>query len=131
MSEEKAEVIDQDEPETVALEVQEPITDDGMDAVIAVAEKMEAYSRAMDIIINAIIKRSYAGDWVCHAKENDTEEKKKANIGAAAAERIATFLGIQERNWTMGAKEWSDDRKHFTYTYEADFGFKNRWVHAI
>lgn len=131
MSEERAEVVEVDEPETVALEVHEPITDDGMDAVIAVAEKMEAYSKAMDTIINAIIKRSYAGDWVSHSKENDPEDKKKANIGAAAAERIATFLGIQERNWTPGEKEWSDDRKHFTYTYEADFGFKNRWIHAI
>lgn len=133
MSESRAEAVETDEPDVMGtdLTVQEPMSDDGMDAVIAVAEKMDAYTKAMDTIINAIIKRAYPGDFVCHAQENDPEEKKKANIGAAAAERIATFLGIQERNWTMGVKEWSDDHKHFTYIYEADFGFKNRWVHAI
>lgn len=133
MSEPRAEAVETDEPDVMGtdLTVQEPMSDDGMDAVIAVAEKMDAYAKAMDTIINAIIKRAYPGDFVCHAQENDPEEKKKANIGAAAAERIATFLGIQERNWTMGVKEWSDDHKHFTYIYEADFGFKNRWVHAI
>lgn len=134
MSDERAEVVETEETEAVSekgLEVIEPITHDGMDAVIAVAEKMEAYSKAMDTITNAIIKRSYPGDWVVHAKETDPDDKKRANIGAAAAERIATFLGIQERNWTAGSKEWSDDRKHYTWIYEADFGFKNRWVHAI
>ena len=54
-----------------------------------------------------------------------------SRIGAAAAERIAVFLGIQERNWTPGRKEWSEDRKNYTWTHEADFGFKGRWVHAI
>lgn len=134
MSESKAEAVEALEPEVLEsaeLAVQEPLSNDGMDAVIAVAEKMEAFSKAMDTIINAIIKRAYPGDFVCHAKESDPEEKKKANIGAAAAERIATFLGIQERGWTTGVKEWSDDHKHYTYIYEADFGFKGRWVHAI
>jgi len=134
MNTDKPEVSDAEEAEAIdekALIEQAPFKEDGMDTVIAVAQKMEAYSKAMDTILNAIVKRSYAGDWVCHSRETDPEDKKKANIGAAAAERIATFLGIQERTWTAGTKEWSDDHKHYTYSYEADFGFKNRWVHAI
>lgn len=138
MTETKPETIEAEVPEVLpdTIETQadgreDELTIDGMDAVIAVAEKMPAFSKAMDVIINAIIKRSYPGDWVVHAKETDPEEKKKANIGAAAAERIAVFLGIQEKSWTKGVKEWSDDRRHYTWIFEADFGFKNRWVHAI
>lgn len=104
---------------------------DLMDAVIEVGAKIEAYAKAMDAILNVIIKRSYEGDWVCHSKKDATDDEKKANLGAAAAERIAQFLGIQEKNWTHGVKEWSDDKTHYTWIYEADFGFKNRWVHAV
>jgi len=135
MGADKVEAIEAEEVEQVddkaLTEVQDNLMDDGMDAVIAIAEKMEAYTKAMDTILNAVIKRAFPGDFVCHAKADDPEDKKRANIGAAAAERIAVFLGIQERNWTQGEKVWSDDRKHFTYSYSAEFGFKNRWVTAI
>lgn len=135
MKDDKPEVIDapdlevmQPEEETREMTLND---DDSMDRVIEVAAKIEAYAKAMDSILNVIIKRSYEGDWVCHAKQDDPPEKKKANLGAAAAERIAQFLGIQERNWTHGIKEWSEDKQHYTWVYEADFGFKGRWVHAV
>lgn len=99
--------------------------------VIALAGQIEAYAKAVDTIQNAIIKRSFEGDWVTHARANATDAERKANIGAAAAERIARFLGIQEQNWSKGEKQWSDDSKHYTWVYEADFGFQGRWVHAI
>jgi hypothetical protein len=113
------------------LAVSDIASTDGMDAIIAVGAKMEAFTKAMDTILNAVIKRSYVGDWVCHAKADTKPEDRKANIGSAAAERIATFLGIQEKNWTPGEKIKSDDGKHFTWIFEADFGFGKRWIHAI
>lgn len=134
MSDERLEAIEPDEIEAAGetdLTTHEPMTEDGMDAVIGVAAKMESYEKAMNTIINAIIRRSYVGDWVCHAKGSDKPEDRKANIGSAAAERIAVFLGIQERNWTPGQKLWSDDRSHFTWMFEADFGFGKRWIHAV
>ena len=135
MSEERAEVVETDEmeavPETALTVRDEPMSSDGMDAVIAVAAKMDAYTKAMDTILNAIIKRAYAGDWVCHDRADKPAIERKANIGSAAAERIASFLGIQERNWTGGNKVMADDGKSYTWQFEADFGFGKRWIHAI
>lgn len=99
--------------------------------IIAIAGQMEAYSKAVDTIQNAIIKRSYEGDWISHARADVPEAERKANIGSAAAERIARFLGIQEAAWSKGEKQWSEDRTHYTWVFEADFGFQGRWVHAI
>src|ERR1700679_3942762 len=97
----KIETLEAEEPEVQETEVAtQEIASDGMDAVIAVAAKMDSFSKAMDAILNHVIKRSYIGDWVCHAKADAKPEDMKANIGSAAAERIASFLGIQERNWT-------------------------------
>lgn len=129
----KPEVLEAEEPEHLdqSLVEQEELTSDGMDAVIAVASKMDSYAKAMDTILNHIIKRSYVGDWVCHAKANDKPEDKKANIGSAAAERIASFLGIQERDWSPGVKVMSEDGKSYTWQFDADFGFGKRWIHAI
>jgi hypothetical protein len=113
------------------LAVSDIASTEGMDAIIAVGAKMEAFTKAMDTILNAVIKRSYVGDWVCHNRQGDKPENFKANIGSAAAERIATFLGIQERNWTPGLKVRSDDGQYFTWSFEADFGFGKRWIHSI
>lgn len=104
---------------------------DHVDKVIALSIKMEAYAKAVDTIQNAIIRRSFEGDWVTHSRAGASDAERKANIGAAAAERIARFLGIQEQNWTKGEKQWSDDNKHYTWVYEAEFGFQGRWVRAI
>lgn len=117
------------ESESHAVAVKEDA--DHISKVIALSEKIDAYAKAVDTIQNAIIKRAFEGDFISHARENATDSEKKANIGAAAAERIARFLGIQESNWSKGEKQWSDDQKHYTWVYEADFGFQGRWVHAI
>lgn len=130
---EKIETVDAEEPEveqTDLVETQE-MSSDGMDAVIGVAAKMDSYAKAMDTILNHIIKRSYVGDWVCHSRENEKPEDRKANIGSAAAERIAAFLGIQERDWSPGVKVMSEDGKFFTWQFDAYFGFGKRWVHSI
>lgn len=130
----------EDQPEAVESEVETdgqitvtepPQTADQMDTVIAVAQRIDAYAKAMDTIISAVVKRSYPGDWVVHKKTGESDENQKANMGAAAAERMATFTGITEKNWTLGAKEFSEDRKHFTYAYEADFTFGKRTIHVI
>lgn len=133
MSTERAEVAENEIElaDSQTLAVSDIANTDGMDAIIAVGAKMEAFTKAMDTILNAVIKRSYVGDWVCHNRQGDKPENYKANIGSAAAERIATFLGIQERNWTPGLKVKSDDGQYFTWSFEADFGFGKRWIHSI
>ena len=112
----KIETLEAEEPEIQDLDIVEKqeMSSDGMDAVIAVAAKMDSFSKAMDTILNHVIKRSYIGDWVCHAKPDAKPDEMKANIGSAAAERIASFLGIQEKNWTPGLKVMSEDGKFFT-----------------
>lgn len=117
------------ESESTAVQVSE--SNDHIDNVIAIAAKIDAYGKAVDTIQNAIIKRSFERDWVTHDREGSNESDRKANIGSAAAERIARFLGIQEKNWTSGEKQWSDDHKHYTWVYEAEFGFQGRWVKAV
>jgi len=103
---------------------------DIFDEVIAAANKLEAYAKAQDQILNIIVKRTFAGDWVSHSKETLSENERTANLGAAGAERIANFLGVQESNWKEYPKEWSEDHKHYSYAYSADFSFRGITRHA-
>lgn len=105
----------------VEPEIAEP--GDPFDSVIQAAEKLEARAKAQDAILNIIVKRTFGGDWVCHSKSGTPESEQTANLGAAGAERVATFLGIQESNWRNLGKEWSEDHKHYSYAYCADFTF--------
>lgn len=126
------EAVEEDHETTAAVEIIEPPqSGDQMDAVIAISKRIEDYARAHDMIVGAVVKRSYPGDWVVHKKDSDKDDDQKANMGAAAAERMAAFVGINESNWTAGVKEWSDDKKHYTWTYEADFTFGKRTIHVI
>ena len=126
------EAVEEDHETTAAVTIIEPPqTGDQMDAVIAISKRIDEYASAHDRIVGAVVKRSYPGDWVVHKKDSDKDEDQKANMGAAAAERMAAFVGINEANWTVGVKEWSDDKKHYTWTYEADFTFGKRTIHVI
>lgn len=116
-------------PQETDLEVVDQT--DIFDEVIAAANKLEAYAKAQDQILNIIVKRTYAGDWVCHDRTNTPESERKANLGAAGAERIANFLGVQEANWKEYPKEWSEDHKHYSYAYSADFTFRGITRHAV
>jgi len=116
-------------PQESELEVVDQV--DVFDEVIAAANKLEAYAKAQDQILNIIVKRTYAGDWVCHDRENTPDAERKANLGAAGAERIANFLGVQEANWKEYPKEWSEDHKHYSYAYSADFSFRGVTRHAV
>lgn len=101
-----------------------------MDDVIQIAAKVGAYAKAMDQIIGTIIQRAYENDFVCHDRSDVPILDRKANIGAACAERIAAFLGITERNWKVH-KEVSDDGKRYTWIHEADFSLGSRAIHAM
>lgn len=103
---------------------------DIFDEVIQAASKLDAYAKAQDMILKIIIKRTFAGDWVCHAKDTTPEAERTANLGAAGAERIANFLGVEETNWKALGKEWSEDKKHYSYGYSADFSFRGIVRHA-
>lgn len=132
MSDEKVETLEPEvEAEGTVTIVEPPQSADQMDAVIGISKRIDDYALAMDKIIGACVKRSYPGDWVVHKKSGEEDENQKANMGAAAAERMATFTGITETNWTTGGKEWSEDHKHYTWAYEADFTFGKRTIHVI
>jgi len=130
-NEQVVEAAEEEHEATAAVTIIEPPqTADQMDTVIAISKRIEEYAKAHDAIVGAVVKRSYPGDWVCHKKDGDKDEDQKVNMGAAAAERMAAFVGITESNWTAGTKEWSEDRKHYTWTYEADFTFGKRTIHV-
>lgn len=123
----EAEVV---QPEPEAEENQHSLTASHMDGVIAMAAKIESFAKAMDTIIGVIIKRAYDNDWVSHDRGDVQAQDRKANIGAAAAERIAAFLGITERNW-KARKEVADDGQSYTWIHEAEFTLGNRTIHVM
>lgn len=135
MSTEKLDAVETVEPEHeaegIVQVIEPPQSADQMDAVIQISKRIDDYAKAHDTIVGAVVKRSYPGDWVVHKKDGESDENQKANMGAAAAERMAAFVGITESNWSRGDKEWSDDKKHYTYSYEADFTFGKRTIHVI
>lgn len=115
---------------TVQGPISEPMNTDAMDRVIESAEKLDRYHAAMQKMRSLVVKNSYPGDWVSHSRKSDPVHLRKANITGAGAERIACFLGFQERNWKESGKIWSEDRKHYSYRFEADFSLGGRVVHA-
>lgn len=103
-------------------------------ATIDVADKLDAYEKAVDKVLSFIIRRAYPHDWVSHGKKNDALDDRTANLIGAAAERIARDLGISEMNRTAPEKFWHDQDKHprhFYYQCEADYVFRGRKIHAI
>ena len=117
--------------ETGVTILEAPQTVDQMDALIAVTKRLPEFGKAVDALVGAIIQRSYPGDWVCHPRPGVAEDDQVANMNAAAAERIALFLGISETNWIGPIKSKADDGHHYTYTTEADFSFGKRKIHVI
>lgn len=115
----------------IDLTVSNELAENHIDAVIQFSKRIDDYAKAMDTIQNHIIKRSFAGDWIVHRKPNVQDADQTANMGAAGAERVASFLGITESNWTQGEKIWSEDRKHFAWKYEVDMTFAGRTVHVM
>jgi len=108
----------------------EAISLDAMDSMIKAANKMEAYDKALTTIMSAVMKRTYAGDWVCHSRERDAIHLRSASLSGAGCERVAVILGISEKNWKEFPKQIMDDGKHYSYRYEADFVLGGRSVHA-
>lgn len=103
---------------------------DAMDAMIGIASKIEQYEKAMNSVMNFILRQSYAADWISHARESDPVLMRSANLSGAGAERIAKSLGISESHWIRKDKVWSEDHKSYTYECEADFSLGGRTVHA-
>jgi hypothetical protein len=111
-----------------------PFEGDYMNVTIEVADNLVKYEKAVDAIMNFIVRRCYAGDFVSHDKASTPLDERKVNIIGAAAERIARDLGIQESNRTKPEKKWFDQAKHpghYYYECEGDFTFRGRKVHAV
>lgn len=118
-----------DYPEETSLT---PFEGDFMDITIEVAKNLEAYEKALNTILNFIVKRCYPGDFVSHSKMSTPLEERTVSINGAAAERIARDLGIQESNRTKPEKIWDKEKQgHYQYRCEGDFTFRGRTVHAI
>lgn len=143
---EKAEIVPQEEaPERENLpaipndhneEVNEgsitPFEGDYMEVTVRVAKELAEYEKALDTILNFIIRRCYAGDFVSHDRASTPLEERTVNMIGAAAERIARDLGIQEMNRTKPVKVMDEKHPgHYTYECEGDFSFRGRQVHAI
>lgn len=128
------EVLEAAETEVVPQEIEEQqtaaLTAHHMDGIIAMAAKIESFAKAMDTITGQIIKRAYDNDWVCHDRSDVPVSDRKANIGAAAAERIAAFLGITERNW-KARKEVAEDGQSYTWIHEAELTLGNRTIRVM
>ncbi len=103
---------------------------DAMDSMIKAANKMKAYDKALTTVMSAVMKRTYAGDWVCHSRERDAIHLRSASLSGAGCERVAVTLGISEKNWNEFPKQIMDAGKHYSYRYEADFVLGGRIVHA-
>jgi len=104
---------------------------DGMEIMIQVAAKLEEYEKALNTIINFIVRRTYAGDWVSFDKANTPIADRTVNMIGAAAERIARDLGVQESNRTQPIKKMNEKFPgHYAYECDGDFTFRGRTVHA-
>lgn len=109
-----------------------PFEGDYMDVTVDVADHIAKYEKAVDVIMNFIIRRCYPGDFVSHDKMSTPLEERKVNISGAAAERIARDLGVQESNRTKPIKKMNDKHAgHYIYECEGDFAFRGRTVHSI
>ena len=104
---------------------------DSMTAMIKVSHKIAEYDKALSAIINFILKRTYAGDWVSHSKHSDPAHLRTASLSGSGCERVAVALGISEKNWKEHPMEWSEDRKHYGFKFEADFTLGGRTVHGF
>lgn len=109
-----------------------PFEGDFMEITVNVAAHLAEYEKALDTILNFIIRRTYAGDWVSHDKDSTPIEERTANMIGAAAERVARDLGIQESNRTKPTKFVHEKPAgHYYFECEGDFTFRGRTVHAI
>ena len=109
-----------------------PFEGDYMEVTVNVAKHLAEYEKAVDTIMNFIIRRCYAGDFVSHDKESTPLQERTVNLIGAAAERIARDLGIQESNRTQPEKTMNEKYPgHYDYRCEGDFTFRGRTVHAI
>src|ERR1051325_3173607 len=126
------ELIPQDEipPELEGQTIESNVTPfdgDMLEITVKVAEHLEKYEKALNTIMNFIVRRTYEGDWISHDKKDTPLEERTVNMTGAAAERIARDLGIQESNRTQPVKEMADQEKwpgHYTYKCSADFTFR-------
>lgn len=109
---------------------EEAIAPDAMDGMIKAAAKMEAYDKALTTIMNTVMRRTYAGDWVSHSQFKDAVHLRSASLSGAGCERVAVILGISEKDWKASPKEMGDDGKSYSYRYEANFTMGGRTVHA-
>lgn len=126
------EIPDADQSQEIVEGAITPFEGDVMDVTIEVSKKLEDYEKALNMILNFIVKRCYPGDFVSHSKMSVPLDERTVSINGAAAERIARDLGIQESNRTKPEKIFDKEKPgHYQFRCEGDFTFRGRTVHAI
>ena len=78
-----------------------------IDAIIAVAEKMDALGTALDKIRSFAMKRAMPGDWVRFKGKDDDGS---INLTGPGAERIAAAVGVSFIEWKSWKDEGRDDK---------------------
>lgn len=78
-----------------------------IDAIIAVAEKMDALGTALDRIRTFAMRRAMPGDWVRFKGKDDDGT---LNLAGPGAERIAAAIGVSFIEWKAHKEEGRDDK---------------------
>lgn len=78
-----------------------------IDAIIAVAEKMDALGTALDRIRSFAMKRAMPGDWVRFKGKDDDGS---INLTGPGAERIAAAVGVSFIEWKSWKEEGRDEK---------------------
>lgn len=105
--------------EVIEKEVEVITTEDigpnKVDAILALAARVDALGPALDKIRTFVLKRALTGDWVKFGGKNSVGAKL-ALVGPGA-ERIAHDLGVSFTDWGEPKKEEGTDEYGRFYTY--------------
>ena len=115
-----------------AIESIPVVTDDSkIDAIIALAKRVDTIGPAMDKLRTFTLKRAFPGDWVEFRVENDSDGTLE--LTGAAADRIAADLGISFVDWVEPRKEvFADENgEGYTWWYQCAVKLGNRVIERV
>ncbi len=101
-----------------AIEAVPSISDESkIDAILALAKRVDTLGPAMDKIRTFTLKRAFPGDWVQFSIKGAPAEDATLELTGAAADRIAADLGISFVDWKEPRKETFSDENGEGYTW--------------
>ena len=104
---------------------EEGLSDDRIDALVALAERIPQLEKAQKAIFGYILRIALPGDWVAFTEQDGT---KKVELSGPGAERVASQVGISFIDWKEPKKQTGTDSNGpwYSWWYEctAKFGQK-------